>query len=201
MPRFLLVRHGESTWNADGRWQGWADPPLSDVGEQQARDAAERLVDTGLTRVASSDLQRARRTAELIAEKLALGEVLVMPDLRERDVGAFSGLTRAEIDVRFPGWDHLHLAPGAEPSAAFAARVRRGLDQVATAAGEDDVVLVVTHGGSIRMMERELGIEPPPRTPNLSGRWFELPAGGAGLVAGDPVVPLDPDLVTAPPST
>ena len=200
MPRFLLVRHGESTWNAAGRWQGWADPPLSEVGEQQARDAAENLVGAGLTRVASSDLRRARRTAELMAERLGLGEVIVVPDLRERDVGPFSGLTRAEIDVRFPGWDHVNLAPDAEPSAAFADRVRRGLDQVAAAVDEHDVVLVATHGGSIRMMERELGIEPPPRTANLSGRWFELRAGGE-LVAGDPVGPLDPDLVTAPPST
>ena len=199
MPRFLLVRHGESTWNAAGRWQGWADPPLSEVGEQQARDAAENLVGAGLTRVASSDLQRARRTAELMAARLGLGDVIVVPDLRERDVGQFSGLTRAEIDDRFPGWNHVDLTPGAEPSPAFALRVRQGLDQVAAAVADDDVVLVATHGGSIRMMERELGIEPPPRTPNLSGRWFELRDGQ--LIAGDPVGPLDPDLVTAPPST
>lgn len=199
MPRFLLIRHGESTWNAEGRWQGWADPPLSAVGEQQARDAVEHLRDAGLTRVASSDLQRARRTAEIVADSLGLGAVLVVPDLRERDVGSFSGLTREEIDVRFPGWDHVALAPGAEPSSVFATRVRRGLDQVALAVDDDDVVLVATHGGSIRMMERELGIEPPPRTPNLGGRWFSWTDGE--LVAGEPVLPLDPDLVTAPPST
>jgi hypothetical protein len=59
--------------------------------------------------------------------------------------------------------------------------------------------LVATHGGVIRTLERHLGLEPPPRTANLSGRWFSVVDGR--LVAGDPAIPLDPDLVTAPPST
>jgi broad specificity phosphatase PhoE len=199
VPRFLLIRHGESTWNAVGRWQGWADPPLSAVGERQARDAAQHLRGAGLTRVVASDLQRARRTAELLAKALGLGEPLVVSELKERDVGEFSGLTRAEIDERWPGWDHASLAPGAETPEAFLARILQGLDRVVSAVDEDDVVLVATHGGVIRTLERHLGLEPPPRTANLSGRWFSVVDGR--LVAGDPAIPLDPDLVTAPPST
>ncbi|MBA2326593.1 MAG: histidine phosphatase family protein, partial [Actinobacteria bacterium] len=70
--RLFLVRHGESTWNADGRWQGQADPPLSALGEEQACDAAARLAAGGFSRVVASDLQRARRTAEILAEALGL---------------------------------------------------------------------------------------------------------------------------------
>src|SRR5207253_5282255 len=79
----LLLRHGQTTWNAERRWQGWEDAPLSPLGEQQARDAAAHLVDAGLTRVCSSDLSRARRTAELVADGLGFrGSVFVDAGLR-----------------------------------------------------------------------------------------------------------------------
>ena len=71
MPRLLLVRHGESTWNAARRWQGWADPPLSDLGRRQAVEAAARLADLDLgDRVVASDLRRAIETAELLAAEV-----------------------------------------------------------------------------------------------------------------------------------
>ena len=100
--RVLLVRHGQSEWNAEGRWQGQADPPLTDLGRLQAREAAGALgtVDA----VWASDLQRAVETATVIADQLGVGPVVVDPDLRERDAGEFSGLTRPEIAARFPGY-------------------------------------------------------------------------------------------------
>src|SRR5919109_2812903 len=104
MIRLLLVRHGESTWNAQSRWQGQADPPLSPFGERQAEDATVRLAESAsITAVWTSDLVRARRTGELIAKRLGLDAVHDEPRLRERDVGAWSGLTRDEIEARWPG--------------------------------------------------------------------------------------------------
>src|SRR3954464_6700209 len=89
--RVLLVRHGQSEWNAVGRWQGQADPPLSDLGRAQARAAARSL--GSLDAVYASDLQRATETALIIAEQIGIGPVILDPDLRERDAGQWSGLT------------------------------------------------------------------------------------------------------------
>src|SRR5918997_4826156 len=106
MARLLPVRKGESTWNARGRWQGWADPPLSDLGRAQAEAAAPAAAPVDA--VVSSDLQRALVTAELMAAVLEIDGVHVEADLRERDVGDFTGLTRAQIEERWPG----SLSPG-----------------------------------------------------------------------------------------
>lgn len=198
--RLLLVRHGQSTWNAIGRWQGWADPPLSELGEIQARDAAEHLREAGLTCVVASDLQRARRTAEIISAALGLGDVHVEPAFRERDVGEFSGLTRAEIEQRWPGLltkvPYVD-PPGGEPWEALGRRVMEALVRTASRfAGE--VVLVATHGGVIRTLERRLEVPVPAATPNLGGRWFEVT--GETVVPGEPVAPVDDEIGTAPPS-
>ena len=89
MTRVLLVRHGQSEWNADGRWQGQADPPLTDLGRHQALHAARNLgvVDA----IVASDLQRASETALIIAGELGVGPLVLEPDLRERDAGEWSG--------------------------------------------------------------------------------------------------------------
>src|SRR3989442_14475718 len=100
--RVLLVRHGQSEWNAQGRWQGQADPPLSDLGRAQARAAARSL--GSVDAVYASDLQRAAETAVIIAEQLGIGPVILDADLRERDAGDWSGLTREEIHERYPGY-------------------------------------------------------------------------------------------------
>ncbi|HEX7136135.1 MAG TPA: histidine phosphatase family protein, partial [Iamia sp.] len=81
--RLLLVRHGESTWNADGRWQGQADPPLTDRGREQARSAAAGLPG-GVDELWSSDLERARVTAELLGAEAGCGPVVVDTAFRER---------------------------------------------------------------------------------------------------------------------
>ena len=95
MTTLLLVRHGETDWNRDGRWQGQSDTPLNELGRRQARELAEQL--DGVDVVYSSDLARARETAEILAERAGV-EVRLDPRLRERGFGAWEGLTLAEIE-------------------------------------------------------------------------------------------------------
>ncbi|HKA94523.1 MAG TPA: histidine phosphatase family protein [Acidimicrobiia bacterium] len=197
MIRLLLVRHGESTWNAQSRWQGQADPPLSPFGERQAEDATARLAEIAtITAVWVSDLRRARRTGELIARRLGLDGVREEPRLRERDVGAWSGLTRDEIEQHWPGYLAARRSPpDFEADDALLERARAGL-AAAIDGSEPGDVLVVTHGGVIRTIERSLGATPE-RLPNLGGRWL-LADSPADLALGDRVVLLEPDEVTAP---
>lgn len=198
MPRrVLLVRHGQSTWNALGRWQGWADPPLSVLGEAQAAEAGCRLVGLGIGAVAASDLVRARRTAEIVAETLDLGPVTVEPDLRERNVGLWSGLTRVEIQARWPvelaAWvaGRIEATPDGEYEGDFTDRVVKAV--VRLAAGGDGggaSLLVVSHGGVARALDRALGVTSVP-VGNLGGRWYESDGHG-GLAAGEAVGLADP---------
>lgn len=197
MTRLLLVRHGQSEWNAVGRWQGQADPPLSPLGLAQARQAAASLrgdVDA----LVSSDLQRASETARIMAEHLELGPVSVIRQWRERDVGQFTGLTRSEIEARWPGIlaEPTPDIPGGEPSTALLRRGLEAVDEVVRTYG-DARVLVVSHGGLIRRLERHLGAANTP-LPNLGGVWLE--ADRQQMRAGPRLLLVDPDevLVTIP---
>jgi glucosyl-3-phosphoglycerate phosphatase len=201
--RLLLLRHGQSTWNADGRWQGQADPPLSPLGEAQARDAARRLAPGQFCRVVASDLRRARQTAEILAEALGL-PVEVDPDLREIDVGDWEGLTRAEINQRAPGaladWSEgrSESTPGGETRTHLTDRARVALQRAAAAASGGDRVLLVSHGALIRNLDRMLGLEPH-GIANLAGRWYE--AGASGVLAPAELVSMaDPEDETLSPS-
>jgi broad specificity phosphatase PhoE len=177
----LLVRHGESEWNAVGRWQGWADPPLTPAGEAQARAAAAELAGVELDAVVSSDLRRARQTADIVAAFLDLLPVHVEAGLRERNVGDFTGLTRDEIDERWPGilaeWrtGRVQQAPNGE-GPEFLIRVLDALDRLSTTFSGRRV-LVVAHGGVIRTLHRHLGGEPGPPL-HLGGLWIHLSDGG-----------------------
>jgi len=150
----LLVRHGETDWNRDGRWQGHSDTPLNDAGREQARQLAAELGDVDV--MYSSDLARARETAEILAEQNGL-EVQLDPRLRERSFGAWEGMTAAEIEVEFAE-EHARWmageAPGAadaEPFVDFGARVEEFVEDV-LAEHPGETVLVVGHGGSIRVI-------------------------------------------------
>jgi len=192
MARILLVRHGQSEWNADGRWQGQADPPLSELGEKQAVDAASSLgmVDA----IYASDLVRAHHTAELVAAQLG-SDVVVEPRLRERTAGEWEGRTRAEIDEGWPGYLETGRRPaGYEPDDSVLERVLAVLDDIATV--HDGEVLVITHGGVVRVVERHLGSDAVGLIPNLGGLWLEH--DGTGLRIGDRVVLLDASEVTRP---
>jgi broad specificity phosphatase PhoE len=150
----LLVRHGETDWNREGRWQGHSETPLNELGRRQAHDVAAEL--EGVDVVYSSDLARARQTAEILASQLGL-EVRLDARLRERGFGAWEGLTTAEIESSFEEahrrWQsgHGHGAEDAEPFDAFGARVRSFLEDVLRRHPEE-TVLVVAHGGSIRVV-------------------------------------------------
>jgi probable phosphoglycerate mutase len=184
--RILLVRHGQSEWNATGRWQGQADPPLTDFGRMQARHAAAGV--GAMDAVFSSTLDRAMETAAIIADVLGIGPVLCDDDLRERDAGEFSGLTREEIEERFPGYLAADRRPdGWEPDDLLEARASAAIARIATMVGDGDV-LVVTHGGLLMALETSLGAERS-RPANLGGRW--LVAGDGSVRLGDRIDLLD----------
>lgn len=154
MTTVVLARHGETDWNRDGRFQGHADPPLNANGRAQARELAARLSGDGITAVWSSDLQRARETATIVAEQLGL-TVAARADLREADVGELTGLTRAEIHERFPAAvpraeRHGYTWASGEGYEAVAARVLTALHEIASS-HTGETVLVVTHGGPLRI--------------------------------------------------
>jgi broad specificity phosphatase PhoE len=149
----LIARHGQSDWNQEKRWQGHADRPLTERGREQAQALADRVAHIELDAVYSSDLQRARDTAAVVAESQGL-ELRQLPELREVDVGSWSGLTRAEAEERFPegfarwrdgfpGWKD------GETYEAMTDRVLRAVDEIAEE-HEGGRVLVVSHGGPIR---------------------------------------------------
>jgi probable phosphoglycerate mutase len=185
--RLLLLRHGQSQWNAEGRWQGVADPPLTSHGEDQAKAAAGWLAHTGFTGVVSSHLRRARRTAEIIAAELGLGAPAVEPELRERDVGDWSGCTTDEIVKRWPGqleaWraGHLESPPNGESRAGMESRVMHAVTRLTEG---DGVLLVVTHGGVIHTVGTALGAAWHGNN-NLCGWWVE-PGPAAGVRAAPP---------------
>lgn len=192
MARILLVRHGQSVWNADGRWQGQADPPLSELGEEQAVAAARAV---GLVEgIYASDLARAWHTAELVAARLG-ADVAIDPRLRERHAGDWEGRTRAEIDEGWPGYLETGRRPaGYEPDGSVLERVLAALDAIAAA--HDGDVLVITHGGVVRVVERHLGVDADGLVPNLGGRWLEHRGGVVSV--GERVVLLDESQVTRP---
>jgi broad specificity phosphatase PhoE len=149
----LLARHGETNWNRDGRFQGHADPPLNRRGRAQAVDLAQALTAEQLAAVYSSPLRRALETAEVVAASHGL-EPIPVDGLREVDVGSWSGLTRGEVEERFPeqfsrwlefdqGWED------GETYEEMGTRAVAALLELA-AAHEHERVLAVTHGGPIR---------------------------------------------------
>jgi broad specificity phosphatase PhoE len=166
--RLLLVRHGETDWNADGRLQGQTDRPLSDFGRTQARQLAEELAGEELEAIYSSDLARARETAEILAEHVGL-PVLLDPDLREKDWGTWEGLTAVERDrVEFVG----------ESTEAHEKRILRALRRISESHPHGCCVLVVTHGGSMRRVQTAaLGMALP--VVENCGRWLCAYENGA----------------------
>jgi probable phosphoglycerate mutase len=186
-PRTLyLARHGETPWNLEGRWQGQTDIGLNDSGRLQAAALAERLDGRRIAHVSSSDLSRARETAEIVARRLGVGGIAVDHALRERSFGVFEGLTRDECAARFPdSWarymaDRRHAPPGAEPQEALVQRMRDAVARAAARANGDAgaAVLVVSHGGAIRALVAAVtGTTPPPMENGAVFRVFLTPDG------------------------
>jgi broad specificity phosphatase PhoE len=152
MARLILVRHGVTDWNREGRYQGQSDPPLNDEGLQQAHRLIELLKPEGISRVVSSDLKRASETARILAEGLRLESPGTDARLREIDLGRWEGRLAIEIaredalawDARLG--DPVNVAaPGGETTLQVAQRVWACLDELAAQAGADTIA-VVSHG-------------------------------------------------------
>lgn len=145
----VLVRHGESTWNAEHRLQGQLDPPLSDIGGAQVRALAPLVaaIDLPPERVVCSDLTRARETAEILGARVGRFD----PRWREIDVGSWGRRLAAEVDAEgeeLTNWrGGPRTAPDGEPWTAFARRVAGAVDELREQGGS---WLVICHGGCIR---------------------------------------------------
>lgn len=191
--RILLVRHGQSEWNATGRWQGQADPPLTDLGRTQAMDAARAL--GAVDAIWASDLSRAAQTAMIVSESLGVGPVVLEPDLRERDAGEWSGMTRDEIRAQYPGYlEEGRRPPGWEPDATLLVRALRAVHRIGRELPGGDVV-AITHGGLVYALEQHLGAEFA-RIANVEGRWFVV--AGDRIELGDRLLLAEPADVTVP---
>lgn len=154
-----IVRHGETDWNRDRRIQGQTDIPLNAAGLVQAGELRDRLEGVGFEAVYASDLERAWRTAAMVAEPRGLA-VRRRPALREKDFGTWEGLTDSEVLTRFPDARRGSWGDG-ETAEALASRVLAAVDEI-VAAHAGGSVLVVSHGGAIRALYRHAGIEPGP---------------------------------------
>ena len=151
----ILVRHGETVWNRDGRWQGQRDAPLTDRGREQAARIAAKLAPLKISAIYSSDLGRAKETAEAIAAPHTLS-VMVREDLRERSYGVLEGKTTEEAarteGAWFLPWQADHLArtpPAGETQPDMSRRVMAALYEIAEA-HPSQTVLISTHGGPIK---------------------------------------------------
>jgi len=166
----VLVRHGQTLWNREGRLQGHGDSPLSDTGAAQARAAAERLAALPLGALYSSDLGRAMETARAASEETGL-PVLPAEELRERGLGPLEGRTAAEaardhpeVFRRYMSWDPDYAIPGGESEREVFERVGAWADRAAARHGGGAVAAAITHGGVLNVFLRRV-IGAPLRIP------------------------------------
>ena len=144
--------------------------------------------------IVASPLERAAHTAAILAEATGVGPVLLEEDLQERNAGEFQGLTRDEIEQRYPGYlDEGRRPPSWEPDEVLLERVEGALERIASIfegrGVHEGEALVVTHGGVIYRLEDHLDVREG-RIPNLGGRWLERRPGG-GWKPGERVVLFD----------
>lgn len=157
--KLLLARHGETRWNAEGRYQGQRDIPLSEVGEAQARLLGERLHDVDITRAVASPLSRARRTAELAMSEHRAAQLLFDEGLQEIAHGEWEGLLASEIRARDPerlqAWREAPETvqmPGGESLQGVLDRAWPALARACEGLGADDTLLVVAHDAVNRVL-------------------------------------------------
>lgn len=164
----ILLRHGETTFNHDGRMQGHLDTPLTDTGRAQALSSAKQLEEAGITKIISSDLERAHETAQIIGTHLGL-EVIKDARLRETHLGIWQGMRHKDIDEQYPGdralWAYRpDWAPeGGETRFDVIKRTRPLIDELMRdyPEWEHNSVLLVSHGGTIKALAMSLlGVHP-----------------------------------------
>jgi 2,3-bisphosphoglycerate-dependent phosphoglycerate mutase len=180
----LVLRHGESEWNAAGRWQGWLDIALTERGIAQARARGESLAAAGerFAAIYCSDLGRARRTAEVIADTIDGPSPVADPGFRERHGGVFQGRDRAELESAygdaFAAWraGTLDGPPDGETAAEVLERFGHALAG-AHHATPPGALLVVTHGGVMRLVAQRAGLDASGVLDNCAGLWFSYVDG------------------------
>jgi probable phosphoglycerate mutase len=188
--RLLLVRHGQTAWNAEGRIQGHRDIGLDATGLRQAAALAGALAGDGVQAIYSSDLSRARQTAAPLVARL--GQPLrTDPGLRERAFGIFEGLSFAEVDARWPAqaarWrrrDPDFGAEGGETLRGFRERLVGAVLRLAAGHAGEQIVLV-THGGALDLLYREatrLALDAPRTWPLANAAINRLLHADQGLV-------------------
>jgi broad specificity phosphatase PhoE len=200
--RLVLLRHGRTAWNAERRFQGQADPPLDEVGRAQAYEVAALVAAIRPARIVTSDAQRAVATAEIVAEACGL-RAEIEPRFRERSLGHWEGLTRDEVEQRYPdefaewvsGQDV--SSRGGESRLEVAARARAAFDELDV----DGLLVVVTHSATAMALTSDLlGVSQEIHVigPLANCHWSELTAdpqwrlrahniGAPGAVAPLPV--------------
>ncbi|NTW03138.1 MAG: histidine phosphatase family protein [Oscillochloris sp.] len=174
--RLILVRHGETPWNVTLQYQGHVNVPLNQRGRDQARYTAERLARLGANALYTSDIARAAETAEIIAKPLGL-KPIPLPELREIDVGKWEGLTPEELYRRYP--DHMAeferdpartVRLGGESYTQLQARALIALDHIYQAHKHGDIIVAVSHGGTIRaLLCHVIGLE----LANFGKMWLD----------------------------
>ncbi len=181
MTTLYVIRHGQTPWNAEGRYQGQLDPPLTELGQQQARETAAKLAalaDVSFAAIYSSDLKRAHQTALPLAETLSLP---VQTDARLREIhqGAWQGVLIGDIRAKWPdeiaGWESApweHQPPGGESLAQLQARIHEVIDAL-IAQHADETIAVFTHKLPIALLKIRYQGHPP------DSLWSLLPANGA----------------------
>ena len=189
-----LIRHGETSWNAEKRLQGHTDIPLNATGMLQARQMAQALKDIKLTFdiLYSSDLKRAADTANAVIELFGV-DAVVDSELRERHFGALQGLSISEAPLKRPDIWQAHITrnlehdlEGGESIQQFALRVQNALDKI-QARHTGKTVLIVSHGGTLDMMYRiaskqALDTERAATVPNASLNWLTHNQGSGWTV-------------------
>lgn len=157
--KIFLIRHGESTSDVNGKYEGDYDDHLTEAGRESAQDVAEKLKEKGVQVVFSSGKIRAKETSEIIRQNLDC-EVRIIEDLNERDIyGAFPELSKDQPEEEYRRLgevlaDRETMIEGVETHEHFLDRITRGFDEIRK--GNRDTVAVVTHGGPIRCIIREI---------------------------------------------
>jgi broad specificity phosphatase PhoE len=187
----MLVRHGQSTWNAEGRWQGQADPPLTDFGRKQAKTASKKIGQ--IHAIVSSSQIRALETATVFSTAIGVEPVVTHDGLVERNAGEWSGLTKTEIDEQYPGYlEDNKRPPSYESDDSLLQRTSAAMTEIVVAYPGAEI-LVASHGGVIKTFVESLGTDPL-RVPNLGG-WM-IRHDGSAFVAVEPLALLPDDLST-----
>lgn len=193
--RLVLVRHGQTSYNASGRMQGQLDTDLSEVGRQQVREAAQACRDWDVTAVISSDLRRAEETAEILAQPWGLTPE-VDSRLRETDLGSWQGASHQEIDRDYPGqraywrYDPQWAPPQGESRVEVANRAFSLVDELMHSPRFSDgrLIVLVAHGGTIGALTSKLLELPLSHYPVFSGLgnvcWSQLVARPQFSTAG-----------------